>query len=386
MPTGDSPVAVAAADFNADGRIDLAVSNGGSDTVSVLVNQTSQADLVGTTLFVYGTPLADMITVSEVASLRVVVNGSPSSFSPSDVRMIRIYGNAGNDAITVNSLARGTALTAFGGDHDDVLTVRNTVTTGLTLFGGNGNDTLSGGGGNDQLIGGSGNDSYFFDTDLALGIDSILDGGGTDTLNFSATTTRAVSVDLSNAAAQVVNRNLTLSLSAGDTLENVIGGARNDMLIGNSLANTLKGGDGDDVLSGRAGNDILVGGPGKNILIGGFGNDQLTGGSGEDLLLGARYLLEDDSVALNALRAEWSSSRSYNNRVGHLLGTLSGGANIGFTLTSGTVKEDNAQDSLIGGSGRDWYFGNFLDPIVLRRDVITDRPWDSVFTQIGTWL
>ena len=71
----------------------------------------------------------------------------------------------------------------------------------------------------------------------ALGSDTIDEsGGGVDTLDFSATTTRAVAIDLGNAAAQVVNAGLTLTLSAGNTIENVIGGALGDTITGNAPA------------------------------------------------------------------------------------------------------------------------------------------------------
>ncbi|MFO0425243.1 MAG: calcium-binding protein, partial [Planctomyces sp.] len=168
--------------------------------------------------------------------------------------------------------------------------------------------------------------------------------------------------------------------------ENATGGSQSDILIGNSLANTLTGNDGDDVLSGRAGNDILNGGNGKNILIGGNGADQLTGGTSEDLLIGARYIDENDITALAALRAEWTSASSFNDRTGHLLGTLAGGLHEGFTLTRSTVKEDSSADTLVGGSGRDWYLRNSLGTPTVFRDIITDADLDSLFTEIDTWF
>ena len=261
----------------------------------------------------------------------------------------------------------------------------NDALTGNTLA-----NNLVGGAGNDTLTGGAGNDTYVFDTDLALGSDIINEsGGGTDTLNFAQTTTRTISVDLSNAGAQVVNAGLTLTLSANNTIENVLGGSLGDTLIGNSLANTLTGNDGNDVLSGRAGNDSLVGGNGKNILIGGDGADLLTGGASEDLLLGARYLYEADTVALEALLTEWISASSFANRVAHLQGTLAGGLNSGFTLTQSTVKEDSAPDTLTGGNGagnKDWYLRNSTGAVVAQRDVVNDTDVDSVFEEISTWL
>ena len=147
---------------------------------------------------------------------------------------------------------------------------------GDTLRGNTLNNTIEGRGGNDTLIGGAGNDTYRFDTDNALGSDTINEsGGGVDTLDFSATTTRAVKINLANATAQVVNAGLTLALSSGNTIENIIGGALGDTLTGNSLNNSLKGGSGNDTLNGAAGNDTLFGGLGLAVLNGGTGTNTL---------------------------------------------------------------------------------------------------------------
>ncbi len=269
-------------------------------------------------------------------------------------------------------------------------TIENAVGGALndTLIGNSLANRLSGLAGDDILSGGPGDDVYVFDADSPLGVDTIVEGSasGTDTLDFSTTTTIAIAVNLSLAVAQTVNANLTLVLSSGASLENGIGGSQNDILIGNSLPNLLQGNGGDDVLSGLAGNDVLVGGSGKNLLFGGFGNDTLTGGSDEDLMVGARYLLENDMEALQALRSEWTSISSFNDRTGHLLGTLAGGLNAGFALNQATVKEDLAADSLSGGAGKDWYLRNSVGAVPLQRDSVTDSNVDSVFEEISTWL
>jgi Ca2+-binding RTX toxin-like protein len=234
-----------------------------------------------------------------------------------------------------------------------------------------------------------GNDTYVFDTDSVLGsdtIDELSAEGGVDTLDFSGTSTRGISVSLSNAWSQWVNVNLSLNLSAINTIENMIGGALNDTLIGNSLANRLNGNTGDDILSGGAGNDILIGDVGKNMLIGGDGADQLLTGSGEDVLLGARYWYEDDTVALGALLSEWISASSFDDRVAHLRGLLDGGTNNGFTFSQSTVREDSVRDTLSGGNGRDWYLRNSTGGSPLWYDVIEDPNLDSLFTEIALWL
>ena len=296
----------------------------------------------------------DTLTFSKTSTRAVAVNLSSAA------------AQVVNAGLTLTLSAGNTFENVIGGTLGDALT-------------GNGlANTLTGNKGNDLLTGAAGNDTYVFDTDLALGSDTINEaGGGVDTLNFSTTTTRAVSVNLSNAAAQVVNTGLTLTLSANNTIENVIGGSLGDTLTGNTLANVLAGGAGDDNLNG---------GTGKDILIGGIGADLLTGGSGENLLLGARYTSEANATALIALRSEWTSASSYSNRVAHLRGTLAGGFNGSYKLTSATVKEDNAKDTLKGSSGKDWYLRNRLGATVANRDAVTDVDLDSVFTEISSWL
>jgi Ca2+-binding RTX toxin-like protein len=169
-----------------------------------------------------------------------------------------------NAGLTLTLSAGNTIENVIGGALGDTL-------TGNAL-----NNVIEGGGGNDVLTGGAGNDTYRFDTDNALGSDTINEsGGGIDRLDFSATTTRAVSIDLSNAAAQVVNAGLTLTLSAGNTIENVTGGTLGDTITGNALNNVLNGGAGNDTLIGGAGDDILIGGPGVDILDGGPGSNTL---------------------------------------------------------------------------------------------------------------
>src|SRR5262249_11389895 len=145
-----------------------------------------------------------------------------------------------NPTLTLSSHI-GTTENITGGALGDTITgnALNNV-----IDGGSGNDTIEGRGGNDTLTGGAGNDTFRFDTDNALGNDTIDEsGGGRDTLDFSATTTRAVSINLGNPAAQLVNAGLTLTLSSGDTIENVTGGALGDPKSGEER-NSVDIGDG----------------------------------------------------------------------------------------------------------------------------------------------
>jgi Ca2+-binding RTX toxin-like protein len=173
-------------------------------------------------------------------------------------------------------------------DNDGNSANNNLVGTSFAdaLAGVGGNDTLSGLGGNDTLDGGANNDTYLFDTDLVLGSDRLIDASGIDTLNFAATTTKTINLNLGSTVAQTVTAgNLTLTLASATAFENVIGGSLNDNIIGNTLANSLTGGAGNDNLNGGAGNDNLTGGLGKDTLTGSTGLDTLTYNSlGESLL------------------------------------------------------------------------------------------------------
>ena len=54
-----------------------------------------------------------------------------------------------------------------------------------------------------------------------------------------------------------------------DSIENVIGTAFNDWIVGDTQANNLDGGAGNDYILGLTGNDYLWGGDGDDRLDGG---------------------------------------------------------------------------------------------------------------------
>jgi hypothetical protein len=242
--TGGDPFGVAAGDFNGDGRPDLAAANTIGDSLGVLLNTTSAGTGVTAAfsaadglLTILGDAQDNTIVVSRDAAGTIFVNsgaitiqGGPATVA--NTRAIVMSGGPGNDKLSLNE-ANGALPRAViaGDDGNDALT------------GGSADDTLEGGGGNDLLNGGAGNDTYLFDTDNALGTDTINEsGGGIDTLDFSATNTRAVTINLANPAAQAVNAGLILTLSAGNTIENVRGGALGDSITGNALNNVIEGG------------------------------------------------------------------------------------------------------------------------------------------------
>ena len=310
---------------------------------------------------------------------------------------------------------------ASGGDAagDRFKSIENLIGSDYadTLTGTSGSNTLAGGAGNDQLYGGSGSDVLYGgdgDDTLNGGADAdTLDGGaGNDLLDYAASSA-AVQVNLANGTAAGGD-------AAGDSFTNIeglIGSAYNDVLTGNSGANTIYGGGGNDTISGGAGadyldgggssgdlvdysassagvsvnlaigvasggdaagdtlvgfnnitgsnlNDTLVGNANANQLYGGDGNDSLDGGAGNDLLYGgAGNDTLKGGAGADRLEggagidlADYSGSSSGVNVT--VNGTGSGGDAAGDTLTGiENLQGSSYNDTLTGDDGNNYLYG-----------------------------
>lgn len=112
--------------------------------------------------------------------------------------------------------------------------------------GNSGNDTLIGNHFNNTLKGNSGNDVL----QGMGGADALNGGTGFDSASYSLATVGVV--------ANLQNNAVNTNDAAGDTyisIENLIGSAFNDVLIGTNADNSLEGGIGADILVGQGGND-----------------------------------------------------------------------------------------------------------------------------------
>ncbi|NBZ89921.1 M10 family metallopeptidase C-terminal domain-containing protein [Stagnihabitans tardus] len=283
---------------------------------------------------------------------------------------------------------------SVGGVSEDLIREIENVT------GGTGNDSLTGDGlancllggdGNDRIIGGAGKDS--------------LDGGlGLDTADYSALTA-SVAVTLNG----VVHASVAIGGVAEDLIRNfetVVGGAGNDSLTGDGLANRLEGGAGNDLLRGGIGADTLEGGAGADmadyaekttsvrvtlavatsvsVTVGGLAEDtiqnieNLRGGSGADSLTGdtlANLLLGGDGsdtltgaagndtvqggLGLDTLDGGTNTDTlDYSDKTTEVVALLNG--STFFAVTVGGVIEDQIRnfENLIGGSGNDRLVGD----------------------------
>lgn len=153
----------------------------------------------------------------------------------------------------------------YGTAGDDTLVAGDAI---LSVYGGDGNDTLQGNG-HAHLMGGAGYDRY----ELKMAGDTISEdaGAGTDWVAAWFDYTLGDNVE-----------NLTLM----GTATKGIGNAGNNALHGSANADTLNGMAGDDTLWGNDGNDLLFGDLGRDTINGGLGNDRINGGAGKDMLTG----------------------------------------------------------------------------------------------------
>ncbi|MEW5699240.1 M10 family metallopeptidase C-terminal domain-containing protein [Pseudomonas synxantha] len=86
----------------------------------------------------------------------------------------------------------------------------------------------------------------------------VWDGGGNDTLDFSGYSQNQKINLNAESFSDVGALKGNVSIAKGVTLENAVGGAGNDALIGNHVANRLAGGGGADRLQGGGGADTFV--------------------------------------------------------------------------------------------------------------------------------
>ncbi|MCA3414239.1 MAG: calcium-binding protein, partial [Roseomonas sp.] len=182
--------------------------------------------------------------------------------------------------------------------------------------------------------------------------DNILGGNGVDWVSYAELTAASEGVTVNLATGRATG-------SAGsDTLvdiQNVLAGAGNDSLLGDTLANVLTGGGGGDTLQGAAGNDNLNGGEGldwvsyaeltgtQSVTVN-LTTGRATGSAGSDTLGGIENVL---------------AGAGNDSLLGDGLANLLSGGGGNDSLTGGigndTLNGGAGNDILIGETGRDQF-------------------------------
>jgi len=326
------------------------------------------------------------IVIDPAASSTILASGAPVKVlvSPrvpaADVQQIKVYGNGGNDTINLAGVTSANGFTSlaassvYGGEGDDTITgspfddkIYGDAGADSLLANG-GDDTIDGGTGNDSLNGQGGNDIYRFVGNDDLGQDTIAEpaGSGTDRLDFASFTPAIETLDLSSTSQQTVaTGKLKLTLSSGTAIEQVVGTASADKITGNSLDNTIWGGDGADTIYGNAGHDTIYGeagadkiygdgtspGPGdEDSLLGGDGADTVYGGGGNDTIYGDD--VADSFTNADLLYGDWGYQNDY-------YASYAGSDYIAGGKGNDSIYGEQKADTILGGEGNDYILADY---------------------------
>lgn len=295
------------------------------------------------------------------------------------------------------------------------------------LIGNDKSNVLVGAEGADTMMGGKGDDRYVVENTLDVVIESA--GSGVDLVESSVTYTLSDNVE-----------NLTLT---GTNAINGTGNALDNVLTGNSAANTLVGGKGDDTyvvdnsldvvlelldegrdtvlssvtfalgsyvealsLTGNnaingIGNNLdnfIVGNTANNLLVGGGGNDRLDGGTGIDAMQGGAgddtYYVDNIQDIVTELPNEGidkvysTSSYTLSAAIENLTLYGSGSVNGTGNDSDNQIDGNDANNILDGGAGNDTLRGgNGNDTYIVDSsfDVVTEftnQGYDTVVSSV----
>ncbi|MEH2168863.1 MAG: calcium-binding protein [Nostoc sp.] len=296
----------------------------------------------------------------------VLSGGAGNDFIDGGFGFDTIDGGAGTDTTSYAFFSGpidanlATGVVKFPGNStltDTLVGIENLIGTAGndTIVGSSANNVLNGGDGDDKLFGGDGNDFL----DGGFGFDTINGGAGTDTTSY-AFFSGPIDANLATGVVRFPgNSTLTDTLVS---IENLIGTAGNDTIVGSSANNVLNGGAGNDTISGDGGDDYMDGGAGIDTVDYTYWN----GGGTYNLATGVAsfpgFYNEDILNFENILTGSGNDSvigSAANN-------TIITGAGDDY------IKGGSGQDVLYGGAGADKFvFDSFYDGV----DIIKDFEW-----------
>ena len=264
----------------------------------------------------------------------------------------RILGSEGDDVLLGTA---GADVIEAGGGDDTIIGVEGDD----IIDGGTGNDTISGAGGDDIIVGGEGSDTVSFVEDTA-GVQVDL-GAGTATGAGTGTDTITEVENVAGGAGD--------DIIIGDEFDNVLdGGAGNDTIIGLESDDVIIGGTGNDFLYAGAGDDIVDAGPGDDIIVGGSGqgNDTYIGGEGNDTIT---YTSTSEGITVDlapdGVTVDLSTGIATGIATGGEIDTdiLSGIENVVAGDGDDTIIGDANANVLEGGLGNDTIAGGAGDTL-----------------------
>lgn len=240
---------------------------------------------------------------------------------------------------------------------------------------------------------------------------TIVDHGGTDTLNYSVySANQLINLNeetFSNVGGSVGN----MSIARGTVIENAVGGSGNDQLIGNSRRNTLTGGQGNDTIDGGINVDTAVVSGNRSqytITQTSVGVFRVSGADGTDTLTNIEYLkFADQTIRLlrgEGVSVDFSNAGSYQSAMNNIKdfgGNDLGGDGSWLWIGEADINGDGdmdqilvnnaigrfatvgtADDGLVYFDDHSWagetrVAGIYIDPLVTSGEVEAGGPFDS---------
>ena len=318
---------------------------------------------------VSGTDGADNIEICQKSdnSYEVSVNGKKEMFSAQEARRLIVEGGGGDDVITVRREEDGSradsgplnpydelnngkrAIYINGGDGKDTIKADASVSMGMYITGGKGDDTIVGGSGSDLIM-----DNY--------GSNNINGGAGDDTiiakgkdenagllqrtktlLTDKGVLAQIVEGGLGNDTVITGNGRDVITDAGGDTTVHAGGGSDTITVAGGN--SSLYGEDGDDVIHGGSGRDYIEGGRGNDRIFGHDGGDVIYAGKGDDYAEGGAG---DDFINAGA-----GSDEVHGGEGRDVIFGLSGNDKLFGEGDADTVIAGKGRDTVDGGEGYD---------------------------------
>ncbi|MBK5540631.1 Ig-like domain repeat protein [Pseudomonas sp. TH07] len=354
VATATSITGAVAADFNYDGSQDLLINANGQDVLVVNPNVIA----AGTSLHLkiedpagHNTYVSQTVNLYDSSGTLVetrILNGQYGYGTTDDRGIVDFYGL--NPAMTYTAVLVKAAIVGIDGGEGSVTgvaglgggTTVNSTWTGLTPGAATHAYVLTADASTDSTTGtfvGSGYDDTFF---AGPGTNTYSGSGGwetiagtpvwnstlgTDIVDYKLAGSTALTIDLSNAAAQ----NTGFNTATFKNIEGLAGGSGNDTFTDSGSDNTFEGRGGNDTFNlTHGGHDTLL----YNVLAGASANN--TGGNGSDIVNGFKVGTWEGTAGtqrldVHALLVGYSGDGSASYQGG--VATLGAGAgNIGNYL------------------------------------------------------
>ena len=317
------------------GGLTVVHGGGGSDTITIFGGGGATAPLV-----IYGDTSQDGIwysgSASEIISLDFGAKPFDQIGTDDDHFIFPLavpFTNHGDDTINAQALTGATGwtvgLTIYGGQGNDTIYGSQ---TGDHLAGGSGDDHIYGQGGPDLIYGDSGvnvniltraltiptsNASTLGTADgLTAGSDTIEGNAGDDVIfgDHGIVDQNTAEPNLPDARLQKIQttgviKRIETDLPGNGAVDTIYGNEGSDRIFGGPAADYIYGGEGANILFGdlgyidygvedtqiddlastdyaTGGSDIITAGSGNDILVGGPSGDSLTAGDGTNLIFG----------------------------------------------------------------------------------------------------